>query len=218
MSQPTTILIADDHAMFAQTLAHWLRAEPDLCVLEVVNTADAAVKRAVEARPDVLLLDIAMPGLDCFEAARLLGQHCPDCAIIFVSGFAHDHYIEQALRVKAAGYVTKSERSESITAAIRAVVSGGAYFSPEIQSRIIVDSQGARLAQPTRTRLALLTPRELDTLRYLARGLSKKQIADTLGIAVKTVEAHTTNLMDKLDIHDRVELARFAIREGLAEA
>lgn len=113
--------------------------------------------------------------------------------------------------------MTKSEPPESVTAAIRAVVAGGAYFSPEVQSRIIVDSAGARLAQPGRTRLSLLTAQH-DVLRYLARGLSKKQIADTLCVSVKTVEAHTTHLMDKLAIHDRVELARFAIREGLAEA
>ena len=95
-------------------------------------------------------------------------------------------------------------------------MSGGAYFSPEVQSRIVVDAERARLAQTGCTRLSLLTARELNILRHLARGMSKKHVAEQLSISVKTVESHTANLMDKLGIHDRVELARFAIREGLA--
>lgn len=214
----TTILITDDHALFAQTLANWLRTVPEMRVVDVVAGAEQAITRAGEHRPDVVLMDIDMPGLSCFEAAEIIADRCPDCAIIFVSAFAHDHYIEQALAVEAAGYITKDEPPESLVSAIRTVVEGGAYFSPEVQSRIIVDSEGARLARPMHTRLSLLTPRELDVLRYLARGMSKKQVSETLSIAVKTVEAHATRLMEKLDIHDRVGLARFAIREGLAEA
>jgi len=100
---------------------------------------------------------------------------------------------------------------------IRTVTTGAVYFSPEVQARLVVGSAGVRLGQVPRTRANLLTARELEILRYLARGMAKKAIARTTGISVKTVEQHTTHLMDKLDIHDRVELARFAIREGLAE-
>ncbi|MGD8450230.1 MAG: response regulator transcription factor [Phycisphaerae bacterium] len=215
---PIKILIADDHAMFASTLSGWLRGQTDIEVLGIAASAEEAINQAVDLQPDVVLMDIDMPGLACFAAARILSDRCPDCAVIFVSAYTHDHYIEQALAAEAAGYVTKSEPPESVAAAIRAVVSGGAYFSPEVQSRIIVDDSGARLAESARTRLSLLTPRELDILRYIARGLTKRQIADTLSVAVKTVDSHTANLMLKLDIHDRVGLARFAIREGLAEA
>ncbi len=218
MSKPITVLIADDHEMFAGSLASWLRGAPDIGVVEVVDNSEAAVRQAVAGRPDVVLLDIDMPGLPCFDAARIITQHCPNCAILFVSAHTHDHYIERALAVEAAGYVTKTEPPQSVLDAIRAAVSGGAYFSPEVQSRIIVDAEGARLAEPVRTRLSLLTPRELDTLRYLARGMSKKRVAEKLGISVKTVETHTANLMDKLGIHNRVELALFAVREGLANA
>jgi two-component system response regulator NreC len=218
VSKPITVLIADDHEMFAGSLASWLRGAPDIGVVEVVDNSEAAVRQAVAGRPDVVLLDIDMPGLPCFDAARIITQHCPNCAILFVSAHTHDHYIERALAVEAAGYVTKTEPPQSVLDAIRAAVSGGAYFSPEVQSRIIVDAEGARLAEPVRTRLSLLTPRELDTLRYLARGMSKKRVAEKLGISVKTVETHTANLMDKLGIHNRVELALFAVREGLANA
>lgn len=216
MNPPISVLIADDHALFTEALVKWLEVVPDLRVVGTVAGAEDAVKQAVAHAPDVILLDIDMPGLGCFEAARIIGDHCPDTAVIFVSAHNNDHYIEQALAVGAAGYVTKNEPPKSVVAAIRAAVSGGAYFSPEVQSRIIVDTHGARLAGPGRTRLSLLTTREVDVLRYLARGLSKKQIAQTLRISVKTVDSHTTNLMEKLNVHDRVELSRFAIREGLA--
>jgi DNA-binding NarL/FixJ family response regulator len=216
MSEMIDVLIADDHAMFAGALAQWLKGAPDIRVVGVVHRTEEAVDRAVELQPDVVLLDIDMPGLVPFEAARLIMSRCPNCAIVFVSAFTHDQYIEQALAVEAAGYVTKSDPPDAVEAAIRAVVTGGAYFSPDVQSRIIVDEEGARLAQP-RSRLSSLTTREREILRYIARGLAKRQIAETLALSVKTVNKHTDNLMNKLDIHDRVELARFAIREGLAE-
>lgn len=102
--------------------------------------------------------------------------------------------------------------------AIRKVAAGLAYFSPQIQARIVVDSAGARLTHPQRSRVSTLTHRELEVLRYIARGMAKKEIARTMHISANTVSRHTTNLMTKLDIHDRVELARYAIREGLADA
>lgn len=216
MDKPISVLIADDHTLFAKALARWIADVADLRVVGLVATAEEAVRRAVKCRPDVVLLDIDMPGLSCFSAAEIIAHHCPDCAIVFVSAHTHDHYIERALAVEAAGYVTKSEPPESVVAAIRTAVSGGAYFSPEVRERIVVGADGARLGKPVRTRLSLLTPRELDVLRYLAGGMSKKDVADLLSISVKTVESHTANLMDKLGIHDRVELARFAFREGLA--
>ena len=217
MSELISILIADDHALFADTFAGWLEAADDMHVVAVVENGDDAVSRAIEHKPDVVLLDIDMPGLSCFEAARLIVNNCPECAIIFISAHTHDYYIEQAFAVEAAGYVTKSEPPETVATAIRAAVSGGAYFSPDVQSRIIVDASGVRLASPLRTRLSLLTPRELNVLRLLAMGLSKRDIARELFLSVKTIDTHTTKLMDKLNIHDRVELARFAIREGLAQ-
>jgi len=216
MSKPIGVVIADDHAMFASALAEWLKSAEGMRVLAVVHRADHAVTAAIEHNPDVILMDVDMPGLSCFDAARIIAKRRTRCAIIFVSAFTHDHYIEQALAVEAAGYVTKDEPPESVVAAIRTVASGGAYFSPEVQSRIIVDAQGVRLAGRQHTRLSLLTPRELAILGYLAHGLSKKEIARTLSVAVKTVDAHTVNLMNKLDIHDRVELALFAVGEGLA--
>jgi len=177
-----------------------------------------AIDEALAVDPDVILLDIDMPGLDSFDAARRIRALRPEIRIIFVSAFVHDHFIERALQAKASGYLTKSESPEALIAAVREVASGGTCFSPEVRSRIRVCSDGVRLAEAATSRISTLTPREIEVLRYIARGLAKKQIAYTMGVSVKTVDRHAANLMSKLQIHDRVDLARFAIREGVTPA
>jgi len=215
--RPISVLLADDHSLVRDMLAARVEAESDLTVVAAVSNGQEAVEKAAEHGPEVVLLDIDMPGLSAFKAARRIKESSPQTRVIFLSAFFHDHYIEQALEIEASGYITKSEPPESVMRGIRTVTAGAVYFSPEVQARLVVGPSGVRLGQVPRTRANLLTARELEILRYLARGMAKKEIARTTGISVKTVEQHTTHLMDKLDIHDRVELARFAIREGLAE-
>ncbi len=218
MSQPLSILLVDDHVMVRQMLENRLANEPDLQVVGAVGSAEDAVTEAIKQRPDIILMDIDMPGMICFEATTTIQSRCPEVRVIFLSAFFNDRYIEEALDVRAWGYITKSESQDTVVEAIRKVASGVAYFSPEVQERIIFDTAGVRLAHQGRSRVSTLTEREMQVLRYLARGMSKKQVAQTMHISANTVNRHTTSLMDKLDIHDRVELARFAIREGLAEA
>ncbi len=218
MTTQVRILVVDDHALVRGALAERLRQEADLAVVGTASTADEAIDQTISLKPDIILMDIDMPGLICFDAARTITSTSPATKIIFVSAFLHDWYIEQALAVKAQGYVTKREPPEAVISAIRDVAEGGAYFSDEVRSRIIVDSSGAKLAQSGKSRVSTLTAREIEVLRYIARGLSKKEIAATMHLSVKTVDRHCANMMTKLDIHDRVDLARFAIREGLAEA
>ncbi len=211
------ILLVDDHALVRSTLSERLQRESDFEVVGTVADAGEAITAAIEHRPDIILMDIDMPGLDCFQAAEQITSMSPHTSIIYLSAFFHDRFIAAALKAKAAGYLTKSESPEKVVEAVREVASGSAYFSKEVRSRIVVGGSGPKLAQALETRASTLTPRELQILQYLARGLAKKQIAHTLNIAVKTVDRHTFNIMDKLDIHDRVELARFAIREDLAD-
>jgi len=218
MSKRISLLLVDDHTLLRKMLGDRLENEPDMAVVGIVGNADDAVTEAIKLKPDIIMMDIDMPGLACFDAARTIGAQCPNTRIIFLSAFFNDRYIEQALVVEAAGYLTKSEPPESVVSAVRAAASGRSYFSPQVQSRIVVGSNGTRLALKKRSRVSTLTERELEVLRYVARGMSKKQIAKTMHISAKTVNNHTTHVMAKLDIHDRVELARFAIREGLAEA
>lgn len=211
------VILADDHALVRSTLASWIRGTGSMSVVAESSDADAAVSECIRHQPDVLLIDIDMPGLSCFDAARTIVSRCPKTKIVFLSAFFHDRYIEEALQVGASAFITKTQPPQSVTDAIRLVASGGTYFSPEVQSRLVVASDGVHLASRPVTKASSLTPRELEILRYIARGMSKKEIADTVHLSVKTVDNHSTSLMTKLDIHDRVELARFAIREGLAE-
>lgn len=211
------ILLVDDHALVRTALAERLERERSFTVAGCVGDAEGAVNESRACNPDIVLMDIDMPGLNCFEAARRISSIRPECRIIFVSAFFHDIYIEQALSVKARGYITKTESPEIVVDAIREAMSGGVYFSKAVRERITVDVHGPTFPTALKTRLSTLTPRELEMLRYIARGMSKTEIAQAIGIAVKTVDRHCTNLMRKLDIHDRVDLARFAIREGVAE-
>lgn len=216
MSDDIRILVVDDHVLVRDALAERLQREDGLTVSGHVGTADEALEHVGQHKPDIVLMDIDMPGLDCFYAAGMIGDINSATRVIFLSGFIHDRYIEEALRSNARGYLTKREPPEKVVAAIREVASGGAYFSEEVQERIEIDSHGVRLGEEPRSRKSTLTRRELESLRYLARGMAKKEIAKVMHLSIKTVDRHVTALMNKLDIHDRVDLTRFAIREGLA--
>jgi DNA-binding NarL/FixJ family response regulator len=211
-------MVVDDHAMVRSAIARGIASEPDLEVVAEASDAEEAIASALAMRPDIVIMDIDMPGPICFEAARRMAEEIPDTKVIFLSAFFHDHYVEQALAVKARGYLTKREPQEALVAAIKEVARGGVCFSEEVRNRIVVDESGIRLDGGEHTRGQNLTQREVEVLRYLARGMSKKEIATTMHRSVKTVENHCSNIMNKLDIHDRVELTLYAIREGLAEA
>jgi DNA-binding NarL/FixJ family response regulator len=218
VSVRTTVLVVDDQALVRETLALWLRTAPDLEIVGCAAHADEAVTLATEKQPRVVLMDVDMPGRQAFEAARVLRVRCPDARILFVSGHTQDRYIEQALAVGAAGYVAKSEPAATLLGAIRTVAASGAYFSPVVRARLVFAPDGVQLAEQARTRATMLTERETEVLRHLARGLSKKEIAEVTHLSERTVNRHCANMMAKLDIHDRVALTRFAIREGLVEA
>ena len=218
MKDAITVLIVDDHALLRETLRDRLHSEEDIDVVGTAGNAADAVTMAAELEPDIVLMDIDMPGRSCFDAAKTLKLRSPSTCIIYLSAFFHDRYIESALQAHASGYLTKDEPPEVIVKAIRSAAGEVAYFSHKVQSRIVVGKNGVHLAESGKSRASLLTSRELEVLRYIARGQPKKEIAATMHVSVSTVSRHTENLMEKLDIHDRVELARFAIREGLAEA
>ncbi len=217
MTRPIRLLLVDDHALVRTSLSMWLNGHEDLEVVGEAGDADAAVDLALRTKPDMVLMDIDMPGPLCFDAARTIGRRRPETRIVFFSGHAHDRYIECALDCGVAGYITKSEDPEVMADALRRIAAGESWFSSPIRERIVIDRDGPRLAVTNGDHNLPLTPRELEVLRYIARGMSKKEIAATMHISVKTVDNHSTSLMTKLDIHDRVQLARFAIRQGLIE-
>lgn len=215
---PVTIVLADDHALLRDSLAQQLDREPDFKVVGQAGSAQDAWDATLEHQPNILILDIDMPGQSCFDVARQVHKRCPSTKVLFLSAFFHDRYIEQAIAAQAFGYITKSEPATKVIEALRRIVSGEPYYSEEVLGRIVIDREGARVGAGHRSLATQLTNRELEILRLIARGLSKKEIGDILHISAKTVDNHTTSLMTKLKIHDRVMLARYAIREGLAEA
>ena len=216
MTKTARILLVDDQEMMREALAQHLASQSGFDVVASVPNHERAIEAAREHHPDVALLDIEVPGLDCFVAARAIQQQSPSTRIVFLSAFCRDHYIEQALEVGAAGYIVKGEEPGVLHQAIETVGNGGRFFSEEVENRLVLGDDGLTLRAPGATRAASLTQRELEVLRYIAVGMSKKEVAALVDLSVRTVDAHVRNIMSKLDLHDRVELARFAIREGIA--
>lgn len=216
MSNAVRILLVDDHELVREMFRDRLVAEG----YEVVTTGDgtSAIELAAELRPDVMVLDIDMPGRSAFDVARALQTTSPGTRVVFLSAFVRDAYIDQALAVRASGYLCKCESIEEILDGIAAVVAGGTCYARQVLRRIVVDGPHVRLAEPAVSRSSLLTDRERDVLVHVARGRSQRQVAQLLGISVKTVQHHLVSIADKLDVHDRVELTHYAIREGLVEA
>jgi two-component system response regulator DegU len=211
------VLLADDHQLVRDVLSERLSREADILVVAKASDAEEALLMARSYQPDILLMDIDMPGLICFDAAERIMSLRPEVRIVFLSAFFNDRYIAEALRIKARGYVTKRESPERVVEAVREVAAGGVYFSDDVRQRMVVSSEGVALPPDSKTRASTLTPRELEVLKYIARGMSKKEIATVMSISVKTIENHCGSIMVKLGIHDRVGLTLYAIREGLAE-
>ena len=216
MTRTATVLLVDDHLLIRELLQERLESEG----FEVAAAADttAAIELGVEFQPDVAVLDIDMPGRSTFDVARVLQTESAGTRVVFLSAYVRDAYIEQALAVQASGYLCKCEPLSEILASIEAVAGGATCYSREVLRRIVIDGSRARLADEPVTRSSLLTNRERDVLLHIARGLSQQQVARVLDISVKTVQHHLEGVMNKLEIHDRVELARYAIREGIIEA
>lgn len=213
----TRILLVDDHALITELLQMRLEVESFLHVVTTTGNAEQAIKEARHHKPDFIITDIEMPGLAIFDALRTIRVELPRVGLIFLSAYTSDHYIQQALELEARAYLTKDEPLDNLVRAVRKAVTGGYYFSPGIQSRLVISKSGLSLASQAPNRADLLTRREKQVLGYVARGLSKKDIAELMTISVKTVENHCSHLMTKLDIHDRVQLARYAIQEGYAQ-
>ncbi|MHC4834133.1 MAG: response regulator transcription factor [Planctomycetota bacterium] len=206
MADPIRVLVADDHPLILEAIVAILQSVPDFEVVGTTDEAGRAVDFVAEHKPRVVVMDILMPGVDSFQAVDEIRRLSPGTDVIFVSGADHDVMLEQARRCGSIGFVSKADGPQCVEDAIRAAMEGETYYSPSLRDRIR-EGLGDRLSK--------LTGRELEVLRYIARGFSKKEIGGLMHLSVKTIDRHATSLMAKLDIHDRVELARFAIREGL---
>ncbi|MHC4444329.1 MAG: response regulator [Planctomycetota bacterium] len=217
LEQHIGILVVDDHGLVRDGVCNALSNEKNIRVVGVANNADEAISKAIETKPHIVLIDIDMPGISCFDAIRTIRSRAPDTKFVILTAFKQDEYLEQAIKARANGYVTKSEGMDALLDAVQKVASGRIYFSPEVMDRLVIKRDGIEMESPPTTRLSRLSPRERELLRILAKGLSLKEAAAALNISYKTADKQKASLMAKLDIHDRVELARFAIREGMVQ-
>jgi len=211
------ILLADDHTLFRQGVRTLLASETDMEVVGEAADGSAAVERAAELKPDVVLLDIGMPGPSSFETTRQIKRNRPETKVLFLSMYDDEDYLLEGMEVGANGYVLKDSPALQLVAAVRDVYRGGSYLSPRMLSQLVNDFR-TRVKTSDRTpRFASLTPREKEVLKMLAEGNSVKEVATQLNLSVKTVEAHKFNLMRKLDIHNKAHLVQYAIQKKVIQ-
>ena len=209
------LLLADDHTLFRQGIRNLISTEADMEVVAEASNGGDAVERAEETRPDIILMDIGMPGLSSFEATRQIKKNRPETKVLFLTMYDDEDYLVEGMEVGASGYVLKDSPAPQLVAAIRDAQRGGSYLSPRMLSQLVDDFR-TRIKSATRMpRFATLTSREREVLKMLAEGNSVKEIACDLNLSVKTVEAHKFNLMRKLDIHNKAQLVQYAIQKKI---
>jgi DNA-binding NarL/FixJ family response regulator len=213
----TRILLADDHAMVRRGLRHVLDAESDLEVVAEADDGRSAVALALDEEIDLAILDVTMPRLTGLQAARELLKRRPDLRVLILSMHDNEEYFFEALRAGASGYVLKSAADRDLVEACRATMRGQPFIYPDAVQTLIRDYL-ERARSSDEIPKDPLTPRESEIVKLIAEGYNNKRIAAELVISEKTVERHRANLLEKLGMHDRVELTRYAIRRGLVEA
>ena len=210
------ILLVDDHTLVRSGIRSLLEHEPGLNVIGEAEDGRAAVRLACKLKPNVVIMDIAMPLLNGLEATRQIKIQCPDVKVLVLSMHDNEEYIRQALEAGAMGYILKDAAAQELISAIQSVYRGEAVLSPAVTRLVIEDYLrwgGTRPQEESDS----LSPREREVLQLIAEGYTNKQIAEILSISIKTVQAHRNNLMQKLDLHDRGELIKYAIQKKIIE-
>ena len=213
----TSILLADDHHLVRQGLRALLAAEPDFHLVGEAADAPEVVALAERLRPDVLLLDLLMPGLNGLAALRQVAKCAPKTRVVILSMCSSEAYVSEALQDGAAGYVLKSSRADELILAVREVVAGRCFLSPPLSEKVVagyLKSRNGAALDPYDT----LTTREREVLYLAARGLSNAETAEKLFVSPRTVETHRANLMRKLNLRTHTDLIRYALRRGLLPA
>ena len=213
----TRILIADDHAIVRDGVRALLNAAGDLGVVGEASTGREAIEMAVSLEPDVVLMDIAMPELGGLEATIEIRRRVPRAKVIVLSQYSEPEYVRRFLKAGVSGYILKKAAGAELVAAIRAVLRGGLVLDPEI-ARQAVQEPGTPSVDGAPDVYEALTDREKQVLKLVAEGHSNKEVAGLLNISVKTAMSHREHVMTKLQVHNRTELIRFALRAGVIRA
>ncbi|MGA2147805.1 MAG: response regulator transcription factor [Bryobacteraceae bacterium] len=206
------ILLADDHAVVRQGFKMILAEQPDMEISGEAANGREAVELAEKIKPDVVVMDVAMPELNGIEATRRLAASVPHTRVLALSMHKDSVYVREILRAGARGYLLKDSPAQDMLAAVRAVAGGEGYISPAVSSAVL-DDYRKHVTNP----IDLLTSREREVLQMLAEGKTNKEIAAVLNLSVYTVEAHRGRIMEKLNVHSINELVRFAVRNGLID-
>ncbi len=219
------MLLVDDHAILREGIRYLLSASGEVEVIGEAQDGVEALDMVEKLKPDAVLMDIAMPRMNGIEATKELKKRHPDLPVLILSMYDSEEYVLPILRAGAAGYVLKRAAAQELVSALKAVTSGQVILHPDVARTVMDNLQeqenapgpaaAPRGASEAQAQLAQLTEREREVLTLIAHGLTNQQIAERLFISIKTVQAHRANLMEKLDLHDAVELTKFAIKSGL---
>ena len=213
MPDPITVLLADDHALVRKGVRGFLDTQPDILVVAEASTGAEAIRLASEHAPDVVLIDLLMPGMDGIEATRRILARSPRSRVIVLTSYHEDEHIFPAIRAGALSYLLKDVEPEELAAVVRTAAAGEAVLHPRIAARVVQELHGTR--DTPLNPFHELSERELEVLRLLAAGRSNAEIAGSLSISEKTVKSHVGNILGKLHLADRTQAAVYAWREGL---
>jgi DNA-binding NarL/FixJ family response regulator len=217
MNRPIRILLADDHTIVRQGMARLLEEQPDLKVVGEAVNGQAVVDKALELAPDIIIMDIAMPLLNGIEAAKRVRKSLPNCKILILSMYSHEHYIHELLETGVSGYLLKDSSGQDIIKAIRAAMKNETIMSPSISQKVEDAYLAPQKKQTREKRYETLSNREREVFQLIAEGFTTKQITETLCISTSTVKSHRANIMEKLGLTSPVQLGRFAIKLGLVD-
>ncbi|MEE8162448.1 MAG: response regulator transcription factor [Anaerolineae bacterium] len=216
--QKIRVLLADDHDVVRTGLRHIIAAEQDMVVVGEAKDGFEAVQKAQELEPDVVIMDITMPGLGGLEATRQIKRDCLETRVLILTIHDNEEYFFQAIRVGGDGYVTKTAPEWEVVTAVRSVHRGDSYLNPSVAKMLVGDYLERAKRGEKHDTYDFLTGREKEILQLVAAGQSNREIASFLNISEHTVHNHRARLMEKLGVHDRLELLKYAIRRGIVSA
>ncbi len=211
------ILIADDHVLIREALKAMLETETDIEIVGEAGNGREAVDKAIQLRPDVVMMDISMPLMDGLTATYQIKQAAENIQVLVLTGHDNEEYLFQLLQAGGSGYVLKQANTAELIAAIHAAHRGEVFLYPSVAKTFITNYLQLVQQGDNPSNADLLTPREQEILKLIAEGYTNQEIAKLIHRSIKTVQAHRANLMEKLKLHDRTELVRYAIRKGLIE-
>jgi len=216
-SGPIRVLLADDHTILRAGLKMMLSVQPDIEIVGEASDGRQAIAEAQRVQPDVILMDITMPELNGIEATRQVKKLLPETRVLVLTMHENEEYLFQVLRAGASGYILKEAADTELISAIRSVYAGRFYLSPPAQAMMVGDYMQRVRAGEEHDSYSGLTEREREILKLVAEGYTNNQIGERLVISPKTVDTHRTHVMDKLNLHSRAELVKYAMRRGLLE-